>query len=250
MQKAIERAGIAAFFIFAAGATTGCSLENYLTFGQIRGGMEYAQDSVSVIERIDSRGAKVYSLDIERLAPLLEEPTAGSDEPLPRVEVITPNGAYMGSTMKTDTVLALKREPEDAEREGLLPFDSVAVTIRDSNLTQIRGTVRKLTERNLVLWVDGRERGYPLTILSAIRISDQRVISGSDLTSPQFSGNLFHVPGLVLGGGPSKFIPLRDVEKIRVSRQVVSYPLRVPVMIVGAVFDVMAIIYALSGGAF
>jgi hypothetical protein len=254
MQRVMQGAGIAAILVLTACTNTGCSVGGYLIGGAIDGGTKYEPDSVSVTEMIDDRGVKVRSVDIERLGPLPEGPVRGTwHDENPGVEVVTRNGSFIGNTLKIDTVLALKREPEDAGRDGLLPDDSVVVTIRDSSLTRISGRIVHLTERNLVLQVDGSDCGFPFKMLSAIRMKDGRVISGSDLASPQFSGCLIRVPSIVLTqkSRPTSillrgqeslrtFIPLREAEKIRISRPVVWGPARTTWFEIGAVLDATA----------
>lgn len=223
MKQFIQSVVIAAITVFVAGSTVGCGLIGYAVGGAIDA-TKYVQDTVSVKMVLDSTTAELQYrsfVERQRFASFMKQAESGN---LSRVAVITSNGLYTGDALRADTVLALRHEPEGEGREGLLPGDLVALTTRDMNLAQIRGRVVRLNKRAIFLQVDGQYRGFSLNMVNTVFLSDERVISGSELASPDSSRRLIRVPGLVLGEeSPPLFIPLKEVEWLRAMRPIASW---------------------------
>jgi hypothetical protein len=240
MHKVIHGVGIAAILVLVAGASAGCSAIGYFVGGAIDGGMERALDSVSVTREADSAGLEHCSWNRERLTLLVKEasPRKGCS-----VEVLTQKGSFKGDALIVDTVLAVKAEPPDTGSEGFLPGELVTMTIRDRDLTQVRGRVLGPGKRTILLWADQNDRRHAPDSANAFLRSDNGVLSNRDLALPTFSGRLIRVPGLVLGqDSPPIFIPLGEVEQMRVVRPARWGTARTIGFVIGAALDIAAII--------
>lgn len=208
----------AGLFVFVAVSSSGCSLIGYAVGGAIDGHDNNATDSVIVNDQFHNSDADISPADKEHYADLMRKAALKEGS---IVTVVTSSGSFIGEGLKADTVLALRREPENSGREGLLPADPVSLTIRDSSLTRIDGRVMRLQEGYILLEVDGRARGFPFSALNAICLSDERVISAQDLASMQLSARLIRVPMLIMGQGLAvRYFPLHEVRLIRVSQHV------------------------------
>jgi hypothetical protein len=240
MHNIIVGSVLAAICAIVAESTVGCSVIGYSIGGDIDGS-NYELDSVSVTSKVDNSDTPRPSLDLERVASLANEASSGEGSV---VEVITQKRAFKGDALTVDTVLAVRGESTNTGNEWLLPGELVTITFRDRDLNQVKGIVLHLGKGNIRLRVQGEDRGYGFGSVDAIYSSDKRVVSVSDLTSSQFSRNLLRVPGIVLWMKelPSMFIPLREIEKIRVTQPVVWGPARTICVVIGAAIDVAAVV--------
>jgi hypothetical protein len=131
------------------------------------------------------------------------------------VEVSTIGGILKGTALVGDTVYAIARGPSLNARHGLLPGDTVDITLRDSVLRLVRGKVT---------WFDGRtidledQRGvhrHRVWEIETIHLADGRVIERDYLLPAKHSRNLYWVPGLIVDPGKSNvFVPLHSVKKV------------------------------------
>lgn len=240
MQKVVRGAVIAAILILIAGASTGCSAIGYFAGGAIDGGMKHALDSVSVTKEVDSAGLEHCSWDRERLTSLVKEasPREGAI-----VEVLTQKGTFKGDALTVDTVLAVEAESTDTGSDGFFRGELATMTIRDRDLTQVRGRVLGLSKRTILLWVNRNDRRLVPDGVNAFLRRDKGGLSARDLALPNFSGLLIRIPGLVLGQeSPPLFIPLVEVERIRVVRPAGWGTARTIGVIAGAALDIVVII--------
>ena len=109
----------------------------------------------------------------------------------------------------------------------------------------------RLTERNILLRVDGEDRGYALSWVKTILLSNGRILSDSGLASPDFPRRFVRVPGVILGQGSlQRFIPLWQMDRVYVGRWIVSGSARTVFFTVGAALDVLFIGYVIKHGMF
>jgi hypothetical protein len=163
---------------------------------------------------VDSAGLEHRSWDTPRLAWLAEKASPGKEA---SVEVITRETSFKGDGLTFDSVLAVKSEPTETGSEGLLPGALVTMTIGDSSLTRVRGKVLGLSKIAILFRGYEGDRQYSLDTLEAIVLSDEKVLNREDLALPNFPRRLTRVPGLFLAQKSSSiFIPLREVEQIRI----------------------------------
>jgi hypothetical protein len=217
MQKVIQGLGIAAIVVLATCANMGCSM-----IGAAIDGSEKL-DSLSVMTVSDSVGLGHRFWDMQRLASLAREASS--------VEVFTFRESLKGDGFTLDTLLAVKGGPSDSVSEWLLPGELVTLT---TNVTQVKGEVLRLSEEAILLRVDGQDAECALKFVETISQGDQRELSARDLKFPKFSERLVKIPRLVLEQeAVSLFIPLREVERIKIGR--VTHTART----IGIVLDVV-----------
>jgi len=244
MKKIIQGTAIAAGLIIFAGSTVGCSMIGY-ALGGAGNSTKSVLDSVSVRMEVDSAGLEHRSWDIERLALLANEARPGEGS---MVEILTQDGSLKGDALTLDTLLAVKGESADSASEWLLPGEMVTLTTK---VSQVKGEVVRLSERNIILRVDGEEHGYARSWVRTILLSNGRTLSDSGLTSSNFAGRLIRVPGIFLGQGSLPFfIPLRHMDRVYVKRWIVSGPARTVFFAVGAALDVLFIGNVIKHGIF
>lgn len=211
-----------AILLIVACSTAGCSLIGYAVGSSLDRHKTFIADSISLAAHMDREGVQTDSrslLEARRLALLLKQAAPGKES---KVRLVTHLGSFDGHALTADTVLAVGRQQEDTGREGLLPGEQVTVTLKGSGITPVSGTILRLSDRNIVLRVEGEDRGFSLTTLETISMSGRRVLR--DLASPDFSRRLVRVPGFVLWQSSSPlFIPIGEVEQVRVAVPVVRW---------------------------
>ncbi len=217
------------------GLSMGCSGIGYLVGGAIDG-RDYSVESASVISKADSANAgspshirpdpqPIVSL-LDRVAAeggnmqvsAVSSPGLGFVESTGQmqVEIVTRyvSGSYAGKHLRLDSVRVMKPASEGSGRYRLFPDEPVRLKLRYTASTYVAGMVFRVGERSIILRTGESYRAFPLSNVDSLSMSDGFTLGREDLAS--MSDRLVTVQCLTLNSSPRLFIPLKEVEQMRV----------------------------------
>ncbi len=265
MERLIKHVVTTTVLVCVCTLVLGCSGIGYLAGSSIDGDGDRV-DSVGVVREKNSTEVQSPSrpqFDTPPLTSLLNRVASKDDNvvvhaiPAPglgsadfiehvQVEVITrySRGSYVGKKLSLDSVMVLKTPSEGNGRYRLFPDQQVRLKLKDGGLTSVTGTVSRLSEKSIALRMGEGYRGFPLGTVDSLFMSDGITLAGQELAS--ISGRLVTVQCIQLNSSPRLFIPLEEVEQVRVKGLSHWGTWKIALTTTGAIIDVGAILFVTS----
>jgi hypothetical protein len=241
--------------VIATVSTGGCSAIGYVVGGTIDP-IRYSVDSLSAPAMADSAAGvsqAAWDLQRARLEWLLGK-TSPVEGPIPvsvhpggsmpgtllpgEVEILSGfvAGDFQCGGVRFDSVFAPVWKPSCLPDERFVPGKQVRLVPADSSAASTSGVLKELTRKIVIIGEGGRDRWFRVDALDSVVASDGSGFRARELSTGSLT--LVNVPGVILQEHDrTTFIPLCEIDKIRVSSRVRWGPTRKALYGLGAAFD-------------
>ncbi len=133
-----------------------------------------------------------------------------------KIQIVTrySPGRYAGDVITLDTVVAVKIGPEGGV--ALFTDEDVVLKMNGSVGTEVRGSVVRLSERNIALHISDRDQGYPLKSVDSVFLANGLRLAVRDLGTSRVAPRFINVARLTFNSSPKLVIPLDEVDEVKV----------------------------------